>query len=213
MKKLCLITNALNAIAAAALSLLVTAAQATNDPNCSVIYTQIRGEVTVNGVPTPGVKIDLFCCDTGAEITCTNADAFSTALNPDAQYSACYPGTSTNYYIAFNSIADGGFCPGCSTINGLHFGSYCPSSVFLRAVYQNCTQYVACDVISNAYFTSQGCPYGGGWGGALVNVDIPCNPHTSPCPPPNARARSYRRSWRMTLTASSLPQSNSPSTV
>jgi len=179
MNKISKFTRGLSVTVAAVVSLLCASAHATNDPNCSVIYTQIRGEATVNGVPTPGVKIDLFCCDTGAEITCTNADGISTVLNPDAQYSVCYPGTYTNYYIAFNSIADGGFCPGCTPIGGLHFGNYCPSSIFLRATYQNCTQYVSCEVISNAYFASQGCPYGEGWGGALVNVDIPCG-----SPPP-----------------------------
>src|SRR4029077_21135547 len=39
-----------------------------------IAYTDIRGVVTVNGVPTPGVVIEPMCCDTCTIIPCANPD-------------------------------------------------------------------------------------------------------------------------------------------
>ena len=161
---------ALSAMGLAGALSLTGSAQA----DCQISYTDIRGVVTVNGIPTPGVQIEELCCDTGNLLNCTNADPHSTSASLDLTGESCtQSGAITNYVLSFNNTANGGFCQGgCSTVPGISYGGFCPWSVELRFTYQGCVVIVPCDVVSNAYFF---CPQ------AVLNVNMTCN--TNPPPP------------------------------
>jgi choice-of-anchor A domain-containing protein len=152
-----------------------------NSCNCLVTFSDIRGLVTFNGVPVSGVLIQPFCCDNCQLIPCESADPHSTSPAPDFAGFSCYVGSMTNYHVAFNSQADGGFCnSGCSTIPNVCFGYFCPLSIFLVFSYNGCTNIVSCADIAAAY--QSGC------GQALINVELTsqgCHPPMPPgCQPP-----------------------------
>jgi choice-of-anchor A domain-containing protein len=146
-------------------------AMAGETPICNVLFTDIRGVVTVNGVPTSGVEIEVFCCEDNHPIVCSpNSPTLSTELVGDISYASC-PVANINYHVAFNSTPAGGNCAsGCFPIPGLNFGDYCPLAVWLKFTFGNCSKIVPCCDVAAAYALC---------GQGVINVDIPC---ATPCP-------------------------------
>jgi hypothetical protein len=171
----------LAALAVCALTGVTAMAGGETNTNVCVAFTDIRGLVTVNGQPTPGVKIEVLCCDSGQPLNCTNADPFSTGMAPANGSFGCVQNPSTNYLLSFNNdpAGSGGFCfAGCSVIPGMHFGCFAPWAVSLRFSFNGCTQTVSCADVSNAYAMSITC---GSPGMALINVNIPCGNTNTGC--------------------------------
>ena len=125
--------KALAGAAAGGLLLSAAIAGTTNcPPGCTShdSFVDIRGVVTVNGVPTPGVHVAALCCDTGIMLNCTNADPVSTA-----EYTGSTFGVPVNYALSFNNTPLGGSCmAGCSS-GQIWFGCYTPWNVELLFTY------------------------------------------------------------------------------
>ncbi|MGO8928923.1 MAG: hypothetical protein ACLQU3_18805 [Limisphaerales bacterium] len=165
---------------AAACGLVLSTASAGNYTTtccstCAHVYdfVDIRGVVTVNGVPTPGVQVEALCCGTGQILNnCSDAQVLSTALVGDTEL-----GGYTNYALIFNNSGTYGTCTGqgCSTLP-MYFGvpqCYTPWNVELVFTYQGCTTTVSCAQVEQAYLEAN-C-----YGEAIICVNMQCPP---PCP-------------------------------